>query len=131
MFSNCGINGNKGIGFLISSSATNNEGHGELIGCTLNHNANNNGPAIVLYNNRNGFLFTGCHIWYGDIELYDQSAQIIFTGCQLGGTSNVIKGSNSNCIIFNGCGINNDPDVQGSISPRFINCFKKDGTIIT
>ena len=131
VFSNCGINGNKGIGFLISSSATNNEGHGELIGCTLNHTANNNGPAIVLYNNRNGFLFTGCHIWYGGIELYDQSGQIIFTGCQLGGTSNVIKGSNSNCIIFNGCGINNDPDVQGSISPRFINCFKKDGTIIT
>jgi len=80
------------IGFYIDGDATFNgstvlnPGHGSAVGCTFNHIgnvANGVGSAITVKNVDQGFVFDGCQIWYGTIDLRS-SYSIMFSGCEFG-----------------------------------------------
>ncbi len=80
------------IGWLLDNTDNDltNTGHGTCVGCFFNHIDNWNqsetlggGDAIKIIKGRNGFIFTGCQIWYGFIDI-KSSVGISFNSCQIG-----------------------------------------------
>lgn len=88
VFANCNFSRNI-IGVLMDNSSGDmyNNSHGALIGCKINHNGpNNNGIAIKAIGMTNGFVFSGCNIWYG--SLYFENCQgMHITGLNAGAMS--------------------------------------------
>ena len=114
-FANCGFDSNV-VGFVLydSSGVPTNDGHGSAVGCTFNHNSSR---SIEITNIDNGYLFSGCNIFFGDI-LVSNSKGIQFDNCIVMGTKtdgngNIIGTANfsiSNCpglvAITNCCCLN-------------------------
>lgn len=111
-----------------------NLGHGSAIGCIFNHNTS---QAIWLQAGGNGFVFSGCQIWYGEIILRSLTG-ITFTGCELGGVSVPITlyGSSSKGHLFSGCRFSIQPTLSLQSSATADGCIVKDcylfdGTAVT
>lgn len=136
VFSSCTFHGVVGMQLDNTGSTLRNEGHGSAIGCTFNHIDNMNhsadlgmGDGIIMKNNANGFVFSGCQIWYAKILLVD-SPNVLFTGCEIGGARNNKNPSitvTGNGARFMACAFMNAPDLTVTADTIFSGCYLPDG----
>jgi hypothetical protein len=77
--SGCNFSASNLIGIEITAAA--NDGHGEIVGTSINH-TDTNADAIYVAAITNGFVFRGCNIYYGDIRLVSSNG-VRFIGCQI------------------------------------------------
>lgn len=96
------------VGWLTDNSGNDkkNNQHGSCIGCTFNHldNMNNpsvlgNGKAVHIINGVNGFIFTGCQLWYGNVYI-ENSKGIQFSDCLFGNNAIEIQVTGSYPAFF-------------------------------
>ena len=132
MFVNCGFNGNT-TGFVIDVSGNEapNDAHGSAVGCTFNHSGNNSGIAIKLVGVTNGYVFDGCQVFYGKIDMKN-SVGVQFSNCNIGRQAPIdIDGGG--VILFNGNIFVSTPTVTKTNSPiiKTANCYAYDGSAIT
>jgi len=131
VFVNCGFNGNV-TGYLIDNSEGQscNNSHGSVIGCTFNHNGNNKGIGIHLLGATNGYVFTGCQVFYSKI-IVENSTCITFDAFNFG-RNQVIEVRGGKLVMFTSCAFHGEPSitVEENNATKFINCFLKDGTPI-
>lgn len=119
------------IGFYIDGTKY-NSGHGAINGCTFCHVGSNQGSAITIENNANGFTISDSQIWYCSIDVSDSSG-IVFSGCEFGrGTTSkwaTINVSGGNLVMFNGCVFMDDDThspsftIQNNNKVRIVNCY--------
>ena len=129
VFTSCTFHGT--IGFMIdnSSGTKNNNAHGSVVGCTFNHIDNWNrsstlggGDAIKIIDTANGFIFTGCQIWYGAINIQN-SRGIQISNTLIGGNTPSITITGSTPVFFSNCIFHQTPSISDTASSKFINCF--------
>lgn len=107
-FVNCSFNNNR-INCYVTGYTTEggdegaNNGHGCFVGCDFNHADNNSGISILIkWISTNGFVFDGCNIWYGRVEVDEASTGIIISNCLFGGgTPTINVFGNSDLLLFN------------------------------
>ena len=134
IFVGCTFHGT--IGFLIQNGT--NSGHGSCIGCTFNHidswndpSGSGNGNAIQISGVANGFIFTGCQIWYGKV-IIQNSRGISISDTQFGGGSPVITITGSYGAFFNNCIFHATPTITKNSETKFNNCYlDSDSSIIS
>ena len=127
-FVNCGFNANK-IGYLIDNShgQSNNNSHGSVVGCTFNHSDNNKGIGIILQGATNGYIFSGCQMFYSKIVV-ENSTNILFTGFNFGRDTDIsIK--DGGFVMFSDNLFANAPivSIENNETVKFINCFTRKG----
>ena len=133
---NCSLSNNT-VGLYLNgtdASLSGNNGHGAVIGCTINHSNNNNGYAIIAKGITNGFLIDGCNIWYGKINADtggEGSAGIMLTNCIFGGGTPEIINWGANALILATCIFKATPTFRGNQTTIKNNCYMFDGTAIT
>lgn len=136
VFENCSFSNNAVGVYLVGDDGDNsrNNGHGSIIGCTINHSNNNNGFAVICRGlDANGFVFDSCQIWYGKIQV-ENSTGITFNNCMLGAfnTNTEIINYTANDLFLMNCLFKVGATFSGSGGETHaINCFKFDGTPIT
>jgi hypothetical protein len=128
VFVGCAFDGNR-LGFLIDNSQgqTPNDAHGSMVGCTVNHTDNNKGVGIKLLGVKNGYVFSGCQMFFSQIVL-ENSTGIQFTGMNIGrGMQVQVKGGG--LMMFTDCVCLGDITftVTDNDAVRVKNCFYKDG----
>lgn len=132
MFVNCGFNSNT-TGFVIDVSGNEapNDAHGSAVGCTFNHSGNNSGTAIKLVGVTNGYVFDGCQVFYGKIDMKN-SVGVQFSNCNIG-RQVPIDIDGGGVILFNGNIFVSTPTVTKTNSPiiKTANCYAYDGSAIT
>jgi hypothetical protein len=121
-------------GFLIDNSLGDkaNNSHGSLIGCTFCHIGSNQGLAIAVKGATNGYVFSGCQIWYCSI-LVENSNGIVFSNMEFGrgttGGGATIRINGGDTVMFTGCVFMNDvpypPDIviTDNTKVRFNSCY--------
>lgn len=83
VFVNCDFSSNREIALLMDNSQNQspNNTHGSIIGCVFNHTASggvsNSGIGIKILNCKNGFVFTGCQIFFSRIYIEDSDGIVI------------------------------------------------------
>lgn len=136
VFENCSFSNNTVGVYLIGDGGDNsrNNGHGSIIGCTINHSNNNNGFAVISRGiSANGFMFIGCQIWYGKIQV-EQSSGIAFNDCMFGAydSDTEIINYTSNDLFLMNCLFKVGATFSGSGGETHtVNCFKFDGTPVS
>lgn len=132
VFENCSFSNNTVGVYLIGDDGDNsrNNGHGTIVGCTINHSNNNNGFAVICRGiDGNGFVFDACQIWYGKIQI-EESTGIIFSNCMFGAynTDTEIINYTANDLFLMNCLFKVGATFSGSGGETHtINCFKFDG----
>lgn len=106
VFTGCTFHGV--VGWLTDNSGNDksNNQHGSCVGCTFNHidNMNNpgvlgNGKAVHIINGVAGFIFTGCHLWYGNVYI-ENSQGVQFSDCLFGNNAIEIQVTGSYPAFF-------------------------------
>ena len=130
IFTACTFHGLKG--FLIDNQDNDkpNNGHGSCVGCSFNHINENAGNAIEIYNVSNGFVFSGCQIFYGAI-LLQNAGGILFSGINFG-SGEKITVVNGSLTLFQGCGFLGSPtvSVSGNDAVHFDACYTRSGVAV-
>ena len=128
MFSNCCFTGNK-EGFLMDNSKgqSPNNSHGSAVCCTFNHSDKNNGVGIRILGCKNGFVFSGCQIFFSKIVTEDSDG-ILFSDINLGRMTDMsIKGGGlhmfTNCMFQ----YHSEVTVENNENVKFINCYTRGG----
>ena len=130
MFSSCGFNGNLKTGFLIDNSQNQspNNSHGSCMGCTFNHNGNNEGIGVEIYGAVSGFVFSGCQMFFSKIVL-EHSVGITFTGMNFGRKVDLlVKGGSTmltSCVFL--AGLEQISLSEGAVL-RTRDCVLRDGS---
>lgn len=130
IFTACTIQGL--TGFLIDNSESDlrNPAHGSCVGCSFNHQANNDGNAIEIYGAANGFVFTGCQIWYGMIYI-ENSHGIVISSCDISQneTITVVGGG---LVLFSDSAFMGGPSISitNNTTVYFDNCYTIHGTVV-
>lgn len=134
-FISCDFSGNRGIGVLMdnTNSQSPNNTHGSMIGCVINHTNNNTGIGIKMINCSNGYIFTGCQLFYSQIYIEDCSG-INISDTNFGLNNCDITISGGGLIVF----ANNIHQARPTITitnnqhVHFDNCYSRtDGSAIT
>lgn len=132
VFTNCDFSSNYERGMLIDNSQgqSPNNSHGSCVGCVFNHTSHagssNSGIGIEILNCPNGFMFTGCQIFFSQINLEDSSG-IVFDGCNFGLSNCDIAISGGGSVLF----ANNmfqglvPITVNNNMLVHFINCYNR------
>lgn len=104
VFVNCMFNSNT-IGFSMTGSSWStscpNDSHGSAIGCTFNHNGGNNGPAVQIRGTNNGYIFQGCQVFFGSIDI-NNGKGIVFDGMNFGRSQKINIRAGSSVQFTNG-----------------------------
>ena len=82
-FSCCHFDRNA-VGYVVSGTAANNDSHGVVDASTMNHSSV---YSICCIDANNGFIFSGCNIFEGDID-FQNSKGILFNGCEIAAAIN-------------------------------------------
>ena len=129
VFTNCTFHGT--VGFFIDNSNDDkrNNAHGSAVACTFNHIDNWNRPgtlgggdAIRAVNVSNGFIFSGCQIWYGAINL-DNCRGIQVSNTLIGGGTPSIKATGTYPMFMHNCIFQNTPTIQVPSNSKFDGCY--------
>lgn len=80
------------VGCVISGTGGENDSHGSITGSSFNHNLS---YSLAIIDISNGFTFTGCHCFQGDI-LIDNAKGLVFIGGEI---ACGIKQLNSNTAV--------------------------------
>lgn len=134
VFTGCTFHGT--VGFYMDGSR--NSGHGSCVGCTFNHIDNWNRPstlggglAVDAYSVVNGFIFTGCQIWYGGLRVRG-SRGIAFSDCLFGGNSPEVTVTGNLPAFFANCIFHQTPTLNVNSATKFDNCYlDEDGSVIS
>lgn len=134
IFTNCDFSSNK-LAFLMDNAQNQspNNSHGSCVGCTFNHTDGNSGIGIKILNCDNGFIFTGCQIFFSRIDIEDSDGVVI---------SDTIFGlSNCDITIVGGGAIlfaNNmhqgapTINITNNSNVHFVNCYNRtNGAVIS
>ena len=128
IFANCNFTGNE-LGFLMDNSngQSKNETHGSAIGCIFNHSGNNKGTGIKILGTVNGYVFSGCQVFFSKIELDDVKG-VIFDSFNFG-CNEVITVNGGKLVMFTNCMFGALPKIMihDNEDTKFINCFTRDG----
>lgn len=131
MFSNCNFSGNE-MGLLMDNSEgqSRNETHGSMMGCVFNHSGHNQGTGIKILGTKNGFVFSGCQVFYSKIEL-DNVEGVIFNAFNFG-RHEVINVNGGGTTMFTHCMFGSAPNVTITDNEhvKFINCYTRAGESI-
>lgn len=132
-FANCDFSTCK-LGFLMDNTngQSPNNSHGSAVGCVFNHTDSNNGVGIKIINCNNGYIFTGCHIWFSQVDIQDSSG-IVFSSCEFGSTNAVITVNGGGAVLFanNMHGAQPTKAITNNNAVRFVNCYvRSDGTAV-
>ena len=131
VFVNCGFNDNV-TGFLMDNSENQspNNSHGSVVGCTFNHNGNNEGTGIRAIGCGHGYMFTGCQVFYSKIIL-ENCAAMTFSSFNFGKVTEIsVKGGK--LTMFTDCAFQCQPaiTVEDNDLVKFINCYTRDGETV-
>lgn len=131
IFINCTFSSNT-TGFSITgrewSSSSENDSHGSAIGCIFNHNGDDKGKAIEVRGAMNGYVFQGCQVFYGSIDV-NNSKGITFDGINFG-RDIPIKISGGGLIMLTNCAFSTAPvmSVTDNDDIKIFHCYTWDGT---
>lgn len=113
-----------GAGCVVSGLSANNDSHGSITGSSFNHNTS---YSIVSISINNGFTFSGCHVFDGDIMLdnskgFSYNGGIIAAGIQIQNANASINMFLNNVFLksYNGGTIVGDTDKLSLSGNRFI-----------
>lgn len=116
-----------------SSNQSPNNSHGSAIGCIFNHTNDNSGIGIQILNCDNGFVFSGCQIFFSQIDI-ENSEGIVVSDCNFGSTNCDITITGGGAILFS----NNMHQAQPTITisnnsnVHFINSYvRSTGAVIS
>ena len=134
VFTGCTFHGV--VGWMCDNTGDDkyNNMHGTCVGCTFNHidSANHSdllgrGCAVIILNSNNGFIFTGCQFWYGNI-IVDNSRAITFSDCLFGNQDPVITVTGYDYgAIFHGNTFYNMPVLNVNPQTIMVDCYTSDG----
>lgn len=133
---NCSLSNNT-VGLYLDGETAGyagNNGHGAVIGCTINHSDNNNGYAIIARSITNGFIIEGCNIWYGKVLTdagQETSRGIMLQNCLFGGGTPEIVNWGADALLLMGCVFKATPTFTGHKRTIKANCYLADGTPVT
>ena len=136
VLTNCSLSNNT-VGLYLNGtdeSLSGNNGHGAVIGCTINHSNNNAGYAVIAKGITNGFLIQGCNIWYGKINADtggNGSAGLLLSDCIFGGGTPEIINWGADALMLMCCIFKATPTFTGNKTTLKVNCYMFDGTPIT
>lgn len=117
VFVGCGFDGNT-VGYLIDNSEKQsvNNAHGTCTACTFNHTNFNEGVGIRILGSKPGYVFSGCQMFFSDIEVED-STGIQFANFNFGKAVNVrIKGDG--VVRFTDCIFSSQPAFELTDAPN-------------
>ncbi|MBE6703573.1 MAG: hypothetical protein E7585_09245 [Ruminococcaceae bacterium] len=128
-FVNCAFDGNR-LGFMIDNIRVKspNHSHGSVVGCSFNHTDNNQGIGILLLGATNGYIFTGCQMFYSKIVI-EQSAAIVFNATNFGRLMD-ISVVGDELVMFSDCVFGAAPTRLAVSNPqavKFKNCYTRSG----
>lgn len=124
MFVNCGFTSNV-TGLLMDNShgTSKNNSHGSVVGCTFNHSDSNRGIGIQILGVKNGFIFTGCQMFYSKIVVEDAPG-IVIDSFNFGRNMDIsVKGESF--VSFSDCVFASQPATVAATDGakiRFSNC---------
>lgn len=127
VFVNCDFSSCK-EGFLMDNSQgqSPNNSHGSAIGCVFNHTDANTGVGIRVLNCANGFIFSGCQIFYSQIVLEDSDG-VVFQGCNFGKNNCDITITNGGAELFANNMHEGAPTISitNNSNVHFVNCYNR------
>ena len=112
IFSNCHLSSNH-TGLLMDNSNNDkpNNSHGSMINCILNHMTDgDNGTAISLLGQKNGFMFSNCQMFYGGVTA-ENCDGIVFANCNFGGNAVKLNVTDGGLVMFSDCVFGTQPTV--------------------
>lgn len=125
VFTACDFSGNK-VGFLMdnASGQSPNNSHGSAVGCVFNHTNGNSGVGIKVVGCENGYVFTGCQIFFSQIYL-ENSDGITISDCNLGANncSITVKGGGVTLFVNNMHQAAPTITITGNANVHFTNCY--------
>ena len=131
MFSNCNFSGNE-MGMLMDNShgKSKNNTHGSAMGCVFNHSGHNQGTGIKILGTKNGFIFSGCQVFYSKIEL-DNVEGTVFDSFNFG-RNEVININGGGTTLFTNCVFGKPPvvTITDNEYTKFIHCYTRAGEAI-
>ena len=81
------------------------------------------GDAVLITDVVNGFIFTGCQFWYGEIRIHN-SRGIAFSDCLLGGSTPEIEVDGGYPAFFSNCIFHAQPNlILNNTGTKFNNCY--------
>lgn len=81
------------------------------------------GDAVVITDVSNGFIFTGCQLWYGEVRI-SNSRGIAFSDCQFGGGTPEIEVTGGYPAFFSNCIFHAMPTlITNNTGTKFDNCY--------
>ena len=127
-FINCGFDSNT-TAFLIDNSKGQsiNDSHGSAVGCSFNHSGKNEGIGIQVLGAKNGYVFTGCQIFYSKIVLED-AAGVVITSTNFGRAENIIV-KDGGTVLLSDCVFGTPPviSVENNDFVKITNCYTRMG----
>lgn len=124
MFVNCDFSANK-LAFLMDNenNQSPNNSHGSAVGCIFNHTDNNSGIGIKILNCDNGFVFSGCQIFFSQIDIED-SEGVVISNCNFGDSNCNITVKGGGTVLFIGNMHQAQPTktISGD-NVHFVNCY--------
>ena len=125
VFVNCDFSGCT-EGFLMdnASNQSPNNSHGSCVGCVFNHSGSNSGVGIRVLGCPNGFVFTGCQIFYSK-TIIENSGGVIFNACNYGDTNCDITIDGGGAVLFLGNMHQAAPTITitDNTNVHFANCY--------
>lgn len=132
VFTGCAFDGNT-LGYLIDNcqKQSNNNAHGTCTACTFNHTNHNEGVGIRIVGSKPGYVFSGCQMFFSDIEVED-STGIQFANFNFG-KNQKIRVSGDGVVRFTDCIFSNAPSVTLTDAPNteFAGCCTKKAERVT
>lgn len=133
-FHSCDFSGNRYIAVLMDNTDTKspNNTHGSMIGCVMNHTNSNTGIGIKVINCHNGFIFSGCQLFFSQIVLEDSDGiNISDTNFGLNNCDITITGGGLT-IFANNIHQGRPPiTIANNQNVHFVNCYSRgDGSLI-
>ena len=121
-------------GFMMNNTndlAPNNS-HGSCIGCVFNHSGSNTNIGIYVINCGQGFIFSGCQIFYSQIYLKDAKG-MVFSNCNFGVTNCDITVDGGGSTLFLGNMHEAAPaiNITNNANVKFANCYDRSGNQIS
>ena len=133
-FINCDFSGNT-LAFLMDNAQNQspNNSHGSCVGCTFNHTDNNAGIGIKILNCDNGFIFTGCQIFFSQINI-EGSEGVVVSDSNFGLSNCDITIANGGAILFANNMHQGAPtiNITNNSNVHFVNCYNRStGAVIS
>ena len=134
VFVNCDFSTCK-VGFLMDNSTgqSPNNTHGSCVGCVFNHTNSNTGIGIKVLNCHNGFMFTGCQIFYSQVYIEDSDG-IVISSTNFGSENCDITVSGGGAIVFSNNMHQTSPTktITDNNNVHFANCYVRDtGAVVS